>query len=104
MRLFIQLADNLAAEHHESRYALAIAAPTPTGEKRWDAALAALVEHRLREEDLPTPAWTREPERRLSRVWTFGAGVYEVSVDRRRVPDAFLEHGVLIDPDVLASV
>ena len=104
VRNFIQLADDLAAEHDEVRYALTIATPIDTGEKRWDAALAALVEHRLHEEGLPFPSWTRSAERRLSRAWTFGSGRYDIPVDRSRVPIAFLEHGVLIDRDTLVSV
>jgi transcriptional regulator with XRE-family HTH domain len=104
VRHFIQLADDLAAEHETVRFALAISEPAPTGAEHWDAAIAALVEHRLQEEDLPLPAWVRSDERRLTDEWTFGSGRYAIPVDRTRVPAAFLRHGVLLDADTLVSV
>lgn len=103
LRHYIQLADNLAAEHRTTRLALTLTPPPPTGEKRWDAAIAALVEHRLDEEQLPYPDWTAEPARALARSWTLGAGQYIQPVDATRVPARFRTHGVLIDPDFLAS-
>ncbi|PPF56306.1 helix-turn-helix domain-containing protein [Clavibacter californiensis] len=104
VRHFIQLADDLAAEHGSVRFVLAIAEPAPTGAQHWDAAIAALVEHRLEEEGLPVPAWVASDERRLADEWTFGSGRYAIPVDRDRVPEAFLRHGVLLDADTLVSV
>ena len=104
VRAFIQLADNLAAEHDEVRFALTIAEPPSTGLKHWDAALAALVDHRLSEEGLPVPRWVRDPARSPARSWTFGAGDYVTPVLRDRVPKAFLDRKVLIDRDTLVSV
>lgn len=104
VRHFIQLNDNLAAEHDEVRFALTIAEPAPTGVKHWDAAITGLVEHRLREEGLPVPSWTRDPARTLRKSWTFGAGRYVVPVLRDRVPEAFLTRKVLIDRETLGSV
>ncbi|MBX3098758.1 MAG: helix-turn-helix domain-containing protein [Salinibacterium sp.] len=103
LRHFIQLNDNLAAEHHEVRFALTIAEPAPTGVKHWDAAIAALVEYRLQEAGLPVPAWTQDPSRTLRKSWTFTAGRYVVPVDRARVPKSFLDRNVLIDEDTLTS-
>jgi hypothetical protein len=104
VREFIQLADNLAGEHHEVRFALAICEPAPTGTKHWDAAIAGLVAHRLQEENLPVPQWARDPSRRLKKSWTFGEGDYTTPVPRELVPQAFLDVNVLIDPDTLVSV
>ncbi len=53
LREFIQLSDNLNAEHGLVRGVLGLAEPEPTGDRVWDAALAALVDFRLREEGLP---------------------------------------------------
>ena len=103
LRHFIQLNDNLTAEHHEVRFALAIAEPALTGTKHWDAAIAGLVEYRLSEEGLPVPSWTRDSSRALRRSWTFNAGRYVVPVARARVPRAFLDRNVLIDSETLAS-
>lgn len=104
VRHFIQLSDDLSAEHDDVRFALTISEPPPTGSKRWDAALAGLVEHWLTAESLPLPAWVRDPRRRLGKTWTFGSGRFQVPVPRGRVPRAFLERGILIDSDTLASV
>lgn len=103
LRHFIQLSDNLAAEHDEVRFALSVAEPAPTGVKHWDAALAGLVEYRLQQEGLPLPSWTRDPGRTLRKSWTFSAGRYVVPVDRARVPKAFLDRNVLIDEETLTS-
>jgi len=104
VRAFIQLADNLAAEHDEVRFALSISEPPRTGQKHWDAALAALVDYRLSEEDLPLPRWVQDPTRSLARSWTFGSGDFVTPVLRERVPKAFLDRKVLIDRDTLVSV
>ncbi len=103
VRHFIQLNDNLVAEHNEVRFALAIAEPALTGVKHWDAAIAGLVEHRLQEEGLPVPSWARDPCRTLGKAWTFNAGRYVVPVSRDRVPKAFLARNVLIDRETLES-
>jgi transcriptional regulator with XRE-family HTH domain len=104
VRHFIQLADDLAAEHEGVRFALTITEPMPTGAEHWDAAIAALVEHRLQEDGLPLPSWVQSDGRHLAAEWTFGSGRYDIPVDRARVPEAFLRHGVLLDADTLASV
>ena len=103
LRHFIQLNDNLAAEHHELRFALAICEPAPTGTKHWDAALAALVDHYLSQQQLPIPAWATDAKRRLARSWTLNAGRYVVPVPRSLVPRAFLERNVLVDAETLTS-
>lgn len=103
LRLYIQLNDNLAAEHGAIRFALCIAEPTTTGQKRWDAAIAALVALRLNEEALPRPSWVDDPNRVLARTWTLGAGPYTITPPPRRVPVEFLDRRVLIDRDTLVS-
>lgn len=102
-RLFIQLNDNLTAEHGAVRFALAIAEPLSTGQKRWDAAIAALVAHRLNEEGLPHPAWVDSNKRSLGRAWTVGDGIYTITPPESRVPEEFLRRRVLIDEDALLS-
>jgi transcriptional regulator with XRE-family HTH domain len=104
VRHFIQLNDDLAAEHGSTRFALTISDPPTTGSKRWDAALAALAAYRLAEEHLPEPFWVTDPGRRLGKSWTFGSGRYNVEVPHENVPPAFLERGVLIDRETLESV
>lgn len=102
-RWFIQLNDNLAAEHGAIRFALAITEPASTGHKRWDSAIAAVVAHHLRDEDLPLPAWVESSTRSLERAWAIGASEYTITPDRDRVPEEFARRGVLIDEDDLLS-
>ena len=103
-RNFIQLNDNLAAEHNEGRYGLGLSEPAPTGIKHWDAALAGLVAFRLGEEGFPPPSWTTRPSRKLKKAWTFNSGTYLTPVSRASVPMEFLDRGILIDADTLRSV
>jgi transcriptional regulator with XRE-family HTH domain len=56
-RAVIQLADWLASEHGAERVALTVTPPAPTGDRRYDAFIAGVVEHRLSEESLPYPKW-----------------------------------------------
>jgi len=104
VRHFLQLNDNLIAEHNEVRYVLGSSEPAATGVKHWDAALAALVAYRLAEEDFPAPSWTLHPDRYLKKRWTFNDGLYVIPVDTVDVPTEFLERGVLIDAATLVSV
>lgn len=43
--------------------------PGPTGDRRWDAMLAAVAETVAHEQDRPVPAWTAAPSRFLDRWW-----------------------------------
>jgi transcriptional regulator with XRE-family HTH domain len=103
LRRFIQLNDNLLAEHGASRFALAISPPEPTGSRQWDAALAALVAHHLTDEHLPIPDWATAPERTLRRPWTLGEGPYTITPPPDRVPPEFAARRVLVDADTLVS-
>ena len=104
LRRFIQLNDNLTAEHGAVRFALTITEPESTGSKQWDAAIAALVAHHLSAEKLPVPDWAMHPSRLLKRAWVFGVGPYTLAPDPDRVPAAFRERRVLIDEDTLRSI
>lgn len=103
LRRFIQLNDNLRAEHGAVRFALTISEPEPTGSRQWDAAIAALVAHHLVAEGLPVPEWALSPTRSLKRPWTLGEGPYTLTPDPGRVPPEFARRRVLVDEDTLAS-
>ncbi|WP_172979838.1 helix-turn-helix domain-containing protein [Agromyces agglutinans] len=103
LRRFLQLNDNLRAEHGAVRFALAISEPESTGSMQWDAALAALVAHHLGREGLPLPDWAANPRRSLKQPWVLGEGPYTLPPDTARVPAEFAERNVLIDEDTLVS-
>lgn len=104
LREFIQLSDNLASEHGLVRGILGLAEPEPTGDGAWDAALAALVDLRLSEEGLPTPAWVDGPNRRLRAPRTLDVDPADPIPAPGDVHGEFLERGVLVWRDTLASV
>ncbi|MCY4593853.1 MAG: hypothetical protein OXC19_03525 [Bryobacterales bacterium] len=49
--------------------AAALLEAPPLTDTRWDAHLAAVVEHIARLHGHPVPAWVHEPERFLEHVW-----------------------------------
>lgn len=104
LRAFIQLSDDLQAERGLIRGVLVVAEPEPTGEAVWDSALAALVSLRLNEENLPHPEWTKTPNRHLTSPRTLEVDPADPRPGPGDVPEEFLEHGVLIWSDTLASV
>lgn len=104
LRELIQLSDNLAAEQGLVRGVLGLAEPEPTGDAAWDAALAALVDLRLSEAGLPTPDWTNTPERRLASPRALDVDPADPTPTDADVPAEFLQRGVLVWADTLASV
>lgn len=100
-RAVLGLHDSLTSAEPALRVALVVTPPTPTGDRRWDALLAAVVAHDL--VGLPLPSWVRDPERRAD-GW-FVDDVPELrDRTRRRTPPAFRRRGVFIDPAELESV
>ena len=104
LREFIQLSDNLSAEEGLVRGILGLAEPEPTGDPAWDAALAALVDLRLGEQGLPAPAWVHAPSRRLPQQRTLDVDPADPIPTAADVPAEFLDRGVLVWRDTLASV
>ena len=64
---------------------------------RWDAFLAAYVEHRCIEDGIEPPAWTRQRERHLRAFW-YAGGCHDYDRVRTIVttPIAFEAHGIWI--------
>lgn len=83
--------------HAEQAEALA-KRPELTGQRMWDAFLAAVVEHIAWLHGHPAPAWVHEPERFLDSTWVVArsrlAGLESVLF----APGAFVRHSVLPDP------
>jgi transcriptional regulator with XRE-family HTH domain len=98
---FIGLHDDLVRARPATRVALCVMPPRGVGDDRYDALLAALVEHDL--EGLPVPEWATDPKRDAHDWW-----VEDLSAVRDRVraltPPAFARHGIWLDGAELASV
>lgn len=101
-RAWLALNDSLAVESAVNRVVLAAFPPEPTGDELYDAALAALVEHRLLEASAPLPAWVEvAPPLRESRLLADSSYVTEAVLGT--VPPTFARRGVLIDEISLQS-
>ncbi len=103
-RHVIQLSDDLLRAEPALAVALCVQPPVPTGSGRYDALLAALVEHRLRTRRLPVPAWVREPQRTLPHPTPLIDAAWYRDFAEQTAPPAFRKHNVLIPAGELESV
>jgi hypothetical protein len=103
-REVIQLADDLAAAKPPIRLALVAAPPSPTGDERFDALIAGLVEYRLTADSVPLPDWVSEPERRATAQWFVDPTPGTEALSQAQSPAAFSRRNVYLDPAELASV
>lgn len=104
LRHLIQLNDNLLAEKGLVRGVLAVTAPESTGQKVWDAAIAALASWRLQQEQIPLPDWVAEPGRTLTRARVLRVDPADPVPAESDVPEEFRQHGVLAWRDTFESV
>ena len=81
----------------EEQFAALAEAP-PLTRTRWDALLAAVVEHIARLHDHPVPEWVDEPERFLERPWVIARNPVMAADSVLYAPTAFIRHSVLPDP------
>jgi len=65
LREVIQLSDDVQRTDFATRVALVVAPPATTGQARYDALVAAVVDVLLSRDGLPRPAWLDEPVRVL---------------------------------------
>ena len=100
-RAVLGLHDALLRADPALRVALAVAPPPLTGDRRWDAILAAVVAHDLT--GLPLPRWVRVPER-VADGWYVDDVPALAEHIRAHTPPAFRRHGVWLDAAELASV
>ena len=72
-------------------------APTLTGTK-WDALLAAMVEHVAWLHVLETPSWVHQPERFMKHAWVIATSPSDHLYAMMWSPAAFVRHGTILDP------
>lgn len=104
LRALLQLNDNLLAERGLVRGVLALAEPDSVRNRPWDAAIAALVAWRLREEGLPEPDWVNRPGRFLRDPRTLDVDPADPIPSVSEVPEEFAKRGVLVWRDTFDSV
>lgn len=103
-RAFLDAHDSLRRCDDGILVALTLSAPAPTGDSRYDAALAALTEHHLTLRGLPVPRWVEEPSRFLSATWFVDDSDYARQNDAARSPRSFARRGIALAPTELESV
>jgi len=103
-REVIQLSDDLGAAPADVRVALVVTPPPPTGDPRYDALLAGVVEEHLLRSRLPVPEWVRHPSRRLSQRWYVDDNPYTRALSDATALAGPLRHNVVLAASELASV
>lgn len=95
-RWLLELVDDFRGSSPSGRASLVGTPPPSTGALRYDAAIAALVEHLCAEAGMATPVWTGSPERFVE-PWWFVAGLpgYRAAAIRDS-PISFKRHGVFV--------
>lgn len=101
-RTLIGFSDGLKDADPALRVALSVGEPASTGDPRFDAAIAAVVEQHLATDRLPIPAWVDQPHRRLEEPWV--PDPHAPADIEHRTSAAFRRHGVLLAESELASV
>jgi len=96
-RRLLDFVDDFRASPRAGQRALVRDAPASTGERRFDAAIAALVELLCAEVDFRHPDWTEEPERFAEPWWFVSELEGFEAMALRDSPVSFARHGVFVN-------
>jgi transcriptional regulator with XRE-family HTH domain len=104
LRVVLDLRDGLRRADAGEFHRRVEPAPNSTGDRRWDALLAAVVEDECARRSLAPPRWTNDPTRFAKPIW-FLSKVRELhGWELANAPGAFVRHGVLAAEQELESV
>jgi hypothetical protein len=96
---FVERWDNAAVS---KRVALVATRPPSTGDQRFDALLAAIVEYLCARDEVLAPQWVDEEDRFLE-AWWFMSGMPSLYADAiAHSPISFARRGVFITQDALS--
>jgi transcriptional regulator with XRE-family HTH domain len=104
LRAVIDFRDALGSATAEEFEGLVQAPPSLTGETRWDALIAAVVEDESATRDVPPPHWTNEKRRFVRPLWYLSDNKALHAWELATAPGAFVRHGVLAARAELESV
>jgi transcriptional regulator with XRE-family HTH domain len=104
LRLLFGFADDFRASSRPGRLSLTGEEPPPTGDRRFDAALAGLAEFLAAEAGLPAPPWVNAPGRFAEPFWFVARQPAFHAYVLAHTPAALLRHGVLMAREVLDRV
>jgi transcriptional regulator with XRE-family HTH domain len=102
-RTWLGLHDDLLGSEPATRVALCVTPPPPVKDDRYDALLAAVVEHDLEKDGLPVPGWATD-ERRHGHGWFVDDIPALSGAIQAATPAAFVRHGIWLDARELDSV
>lgn len=102
-RALLSLSDGLASAPPDVRVALCVTPPRLIGDRRFDAAIAGLVEYHLHREDLPVPAWVDQDARSLHQAEAWVPDPYAGADIASQTPEPLRRRGVLLAERELAS-
>lgn len=100
LRLLFGFADDFRGSSRPGRIALLRDEPSPTGEARFDAALAGTAEFFAREGAIPTPRWVEQPIRFAEPWWFVTSRRAYDAYTLAHTPAVFARHGVFIAREV----
>jgi hypothetical protein len=99
-RAHTTFADDFRASSRPGRIALIHDEPPPTGDARFDAALAGVAELFAAEGALPAPAWVNEPERFVEPWWFIASRPAFHAYTLASTPAVVARHGVFMAREV----
>lgn len=101
-RLLLQAVDDFRGSSPAGRAWMVADEPPLTGDRRYDAAIAALAEHLCAATSTPVPPWTSQTSR-VVEPWWFPAGLPALELAALRdSPVSFKRHGVFVTAKAFA--
>jgi transcriptional regulator with XRE-family HTH domain len=100
LRLLFGFADDFRGSSRAGRIELVRAKPDPTGDARFDAALAGVAELFAIEAEIPIPAWVNDAERFVEPWWFATSRPAFDAYTLAHTPAALARHGVFIAQEV----
>jgi transcriptional regulator with XRE-family HTH domain len=100
LRLLFGFADDFRGSPRPGRITLLQREPPPTGDARFDAALAGTAEFFAREGQIPAPGWVDEPNRFVEPWWFVASKPAFDAYVLAHTPAVFARHGVFIAREV----
>jgi transcriptional regulator with XRE-family HTH domain len=103
-RLLFGFADDFRGSTRPGRIALIHDEPPPTGDSRFDAALAGIAELFAGEGEIPVPSWVDGPTRFVEPWWFLASRPAFHAYTMANTPAVFARHGVFIAREVFDRV
>jgi transcriptional regulator with XRE-family HTH domain len=100
LRLLFGFADDFRGSSRPGKIALLHEKPSPTGDARFDAALAGTAEFFAREGNIPAPPWVDESTRFVEPWWFVTSNRAFDAYTLAHTPAVFARHGVFIAREV----